>query len=383
MKRVFLIVLDSFGIGTAPDSADFGDAGADTLASIRRSPRFCAENMRKLGLFNIDGIAGGVSSPCGAYARMTERSRGKDTITGHWEMCGVLSERPMPTFPNGFPTELLDRLSAAWGRGILCNKPYSGTQVIADYGREHIETGKLIVYTSADSVLQIAAHEDIVPIDELYRYCEAAREICTGKYGVGRVIARPFAGEYPFARTPRRRDFALVPPHKTTLDFLKDAGLDVIAVGKIGDIFAEQGITESIHTSGNADGMEKTTALLDRDFHGFAFVNLVDFDMVYGHRRDIDGYAGAIAAFDKWLGGFLANMREDDLLLITGDHGCDPGFSGTDHTREYTPLLAAGAKVRPANLGTRTSFADIGATVADLFGVPHPLAGESMKGALL
>lgn len=383
MKRVFLIVLDSFGIGTAPDSADFGDAGADTLGSIRRSAKFSAENMKKLGLFNIDGIKGGIDAPAGAYARMTERSRGKDTIIGHWEMCGVISEQPLPTFPDGFPEELLEKLSAAWGRGILYNKPYSGTQVIADYGREHIGTGKLIVYTSADSVLQIAAHESVVPIEELYRDCEIAREICRGKYGVGRIIARPFEGEYPYKRTSRRHDFALEPPHKTTLDLLKDAGLDVIAVGKINDIFAGQGVTDAIKTSGNADGMEKTMALLDRDFHGFAFVNLVDFDMVYGHRRDIDGYAAATAAFDAWLGGFRAKMRPDDLLLITGDHGCDPGFTGTDHTREYTPLLAAGAAVRPGNLGTRTSFADIGATVADIFGVPNPNAGESMKEVLL
>ena len=383
MKRVFLIVLDSFGIGTAPDSADFGDAGADTLGSIRRSAKFSAENMKKLGLFNIDGIAGGIVAPVGAYARMTERSRGKDTIIGHWEMCGVISESPMPTFPDGFPEELLEKLSAAWGRGILCNKPYSGTQVIADYGREHIETGKLIVYTSADSVLQIAAHESVVSIEELYRDCEIARGICQGKYGVGRIIARPFEGEYPFKRTTRRHDFALVPPHKTTLDLLKDAGLDVIAVGKISDIFAGQGVTDAIKTAGNADGMEKTMALLDRDFRGFAFVNLVDFDMVYGHRRDIDGYAAATAAFDAWLGDFRAKMRPDDLLLITGDHGCDPGFTGTDHTREYTPLLAAGDAVRPGNLGTRTTFADIGATVADIFGVPNPNAGESMKEALL
>ncbi len=383
MKRVFLIVLDSFGIGTAPDSADFGDAGADTLGSIRRSAKFSAENMKKLGLFNIDGIAGGIEAPVGAYARMTERSRGKDTIIGHWEMCGVISESPMPTFPDGFPEELLEKLSAAWGRGILCNKPYSGTQVIADYGREHIETGKLIVYTSADSVLQIAAHESVVSIEELYRDCEIARGICQGKYGVGRIIARPFEGEYPFKRTTRRHDFALVPPHKTTLDLLKDAGLDVIAVGKISDIFAGQGVTDAIKTAGNADGMEKTMALLARDFRGFAFVNLVDFDMVYGHRRDIDGYAAATAAFDAWLGDFRAKMRPDDLLLITGDHGCDPGFTGTDHTREYTPLLAAGDAVRPGNLGTRTTFADIGATVADIFGVPNPNAGESMKEALL
>ena len=383
MKRVFLIVLDSFGIGTAPDSADFGDAGADTLGSIRRSAKFSAENMKKLGLFNIDGIAGGIEAPVGAYARMTERSRGKDTIIGHWEMCGVISESPMPTFPDGFPEELLEKLSAAWGRGILCNKPYSGTQVIADYGREHIETGKLIVYTSADSVLQIAAHESVVSIEELYRDCEIARGICQGKYGVGRIIARPFEGEYPFKRTTRRHDFALVPPYKTTLDLLKDAGLDVIAVGKISDIFAGQGVTDAIKTAGNSDGMEKTMALLDRDFRGFAFVNLVDFDMVYGHRRDIDGYAAATAAFDAWLGDFRAKMRPDDLLLITGDHGCDPGFTGTDHTREYTPLLAAGDAVRPGNLGTRTTFADIGATVADIFGVPNPNAGESMKEALL
>ena len=383
MKRVFLIVLDSLGIGTAPDSADFGDAGADTLGSIRRSAKFSAENMKKLGLFNIDGIKGGIDAPAGAYARMTERSRGKDTIIGHWEMCGVISEQPLPTFPDGFPEELLEKLSAAWGRGILCNKPYSGTQVIADYGREHIGTGKLIVYTSADSVLQIAAHESVVPIEELYRDCEIAREICRGKYGVGRIIARPFEGEYPYKRTSRRHDFALEPPHKTTLDLLKDAGLDVIAVGKINDIFAGQGVTDAIKTSGNADGMEKTMALLDRDFHGFAFVNLVDFDMVYGHRRDIDGYAAATAAFDAWLGGFRAKMRPDDLLLITGDHGCDPGFTGTDHTREYTPLLAAGGAVRPGSLGTRTSFADIGATVADIFGVPNPNAGESMKEVLL
>ena len=383
MKRVFLIVLDSFGIGTAPDSADFGDAGADTLGSIRRSAKFSAENMKKLGLFNIDGIAGGIEAPVGAYARMTERSRGKDTIIGHWEMCGVISESPMPTFPDGFPEELLEKLSAAWGRGILCNKPYSGTQVIADYGREHIETGKLIVYTSADSVLQIAAHESVVPIEELYRDCEIARGICQGKYGVGRIIARPFEGEYPFKRTTRRHDFALVPPHKTTLDLLKGAGLDVIAVGKISDIFAGQGVTDAIKTAGNADGMEKTMALLDRDFRGFAFVNLVDFDMVYGHRRDIDGYAAATAAFDAWLGDFRAKMRPDDLLLITGDHGCDPGFTGTDHTREYTPLLAAGDAVRPGNLGTRTTFADIGATVADIFCVPNPNAGESMKEVLL
>lgn len=385
MKRVFLIVLDSFGIGEMPDAGQFGDIGVNTLGTVAASPYFSMPNMEKLGLFHIDGVT--CKKPeheqTGCMARMTERSMGKDTTIGHWEIAGICSKEPLPVYPDGFPEEILQQFSERTGRGVLCNRPYSGTEVIKDFGDEHVKTGKLIVYTSADSVLQIAAHESVVPIEELYRDCEIAREICRGKYGVGRIIARPFEGEYPYKRTSRRHDFALEPPHKTTLDLLKDAGLDVIAVGKINDIFAGQGVTDAIKTSGNADGMEKTMALLDRDFHGFAFVNLVDFDMVYGHRRDIDGYAAATAAFDAWLGGFRAKMRPDDLLLITGDHGCDPGFTGTDHTREYTPLLAAGGAVRPGNLGTRTSFADIGATVADIFGVPNPNAGESMKEVLL
>ncbi len=383
MKRVFLIVLDSLGVGAMPDSADFGDSGADTLGTIRRSPQFALPVLREYGLFNIDGVEGGTEDPKGAYARMTEASRGKDTIIGHWEMCGVLSARDLPVYPHGFPKVIMDTFERLTGRGTLCNLPYSGTQVIADYGREHIRTGKLIVYTSADSVFQIAAHEDVVPVEELYRCCEIAREILQGEYGVGRVIARPFAGEFPYTRTARRHDYALPPPHETLLDQIFAAGLDTIAVGKISDIFAGRGIGKSVKTNGNADGMQKTEALLKMDFQGLAFVNLVDFDMLYGHRRDIDGYAAALGTFDKWLASFISDMRPEDFLMITGDHGCDPGFRGTDHTREYTPLLAIGRNVRPVNLGTRHSFADIGATAAEYLSVEYPLPGESFLQQIL
>ena len=380
IERVFLIVADSFGIGAMPDAAEYGDEGADTLSSIMRSEKFSAENMKKMGLFNIDGRLGGIASPSGAYARMTEKSNGKDTIIGHWEMCGVVSERDMPTYPNGFPKEVLDEFSRRTGRGVLCNLPYSGTKVIADYGKEHMETGKLIVYTSADSVFQIAAHESVVPIEELYRCCEIARELLQGEHGVGRVIARPFEGEHPFTRTSRRHDYALLPPHDTTLDLIKNAGLETICVGKISDIFAGMGVTKSIKTSGNADGMAKTLEVQKSDFRGFAFINLVDFDMVYGHRRDIDGYAEAIAELDGWLETFIANMRDSDVLMITGDHGCDPGFKGTDHTREYTPLLVYGREIEPKNLGTRESFADIGASICDMLGVKCTHNGKSFYG---
>lgn len=377
IERVFLIVLDSFGIGALPDAAAYGDAGANTLRSIRTSDKFAADNLARLGLFNIDGLTGGVSAPIGAYARTTEASNGKDTIIGHWEMCGVISDHDMPTYPNGFPKEILDEFSRRTGRGVLCNLPYSGTAVIADYGREHIETGKWIVYTSADSVFQIAAHESIVPIEELYRACEIAREILQGEHGVGRVIARPFEGEHPFTRTARRHDYALLPPHETTLDLVKKAGMDVISVGKISDVFAGQGVTKAVKTSGNTDGMAKTLEVQASDFKGFAFINLVDFDMIYGHRRDIDGYAAAIAEFDRWLPEFMKNMREKDVLMITGDHGCDPGYSGTDHTREYTPLLVLGKHIAPRNLGVRGSFADIGASICEMLGIENTVAGES------
>ena len=366
MKRVFLIVLDSVGIGEMPDAADYGDAGSDTLKAASKSPYFSMPNMKKLGLFNIDGVTCGEreSAPSGAVARLTEQSKGKDTTTGHWEIAGLVSSEPMPVFPDGFPEELLKELEAATGRKILCNKPYSGTEVIKDYGKEHLETGALIVYTSADSVLQIAAHEEKVPVSELYRYCEAARKICSGKWGVGRVIARPFTGEYPFERTVRRHDYSLEPPKKTMLNYLKDAGKDVLAVGKINDIFAGSGVTDMVRTEGNADGIEKTLLWEKRDFNGLCFTNLVDYDMLYGHRNDVDGYAKALTYFDERLPELLSGLGEEDLFMITADHGCDPSTPSTDHSREYVPLVMAGKPIKAgANLGTRACFGDIAATI--------------------
>lgn len=378
-KRVFIIVLDSFGAGAAPDAADFGDAGADTIGSCAKTGKLCVPNMQKLGLFNIDGVSAGekVHEPAGAYLRISERSKGKDTTTGHWEISGLVSEKPFPTFPEGFPQEIIDRFKAATGRGVLCNKPYSGTKVIADYGEEHLRTGDLIVYTSADSVFQIAAHESIVPPEKLYEYCRMAREILTGKYAVGRVIARPFEGEYPFTRTPRRHDFSLVPPRDTMLDHLSRQGYDVIGVGKIYDIFAGKGLTKYVRDIGNLCDMSHTASFQSIPFHGLCFTNLVDFDMSYGHRRDPEGYALALNEFDVWLGTFLEKMLPDDVLFITADHGCDPCYTGTDHTREYIPVLISGAGIRPGNLGTRACFGDIGATVLELLGAEGKLDGES------
>ena len=384
IKRVFLIVLDSFGIGSAPDAADFGDGRCSTLASLTKSPELHAPNLMKLGLFNIDGGGCGTpaDSPIGAFARLRELSRGKDTTIGHWEIAGIVSEQPMPTYPNGFPTEILEKLSAACdGKKILCNKPYSGTQVIHDYGREQEETGGLIVYTSADSVLQIAANEADVPVERLYEYCRAAREIMQGEHGVGRIIARPYVGSYPnYERTAHRHDFSLDPTGDTMMDALVRQGHEVIAVGKISDIFAGRGITRSTGVNeNNADGMEKTLRIQQEDFTGLCFVNLVDFDMVYGHRRDIAGYARATTEFDVQLGTFMEHMHEDDVLMITADHGCDPGAPGTDHTREYVPLLVYGAQIRQGvNLGTYPTFAMIGATVADMFGAGLTTKGESL-----
>ena len=389
IKRVFLIVLDSFGIGCASDAADFGDGRCNTLASLTTSPELHAPNLTKLGLFNIDGIGCGTpaDSPIGAFARLRELSRGKDTTIGHWEIAGIVSEQPMPTYPNGFPTEILERLSAACdGKKILCNKPYSGTQVIHDYGREQEETGGLIVYTSADSVLQIAANEADVPVERLYDYCRAAREIMQGEHGVGRIIARPYVGSYPnYERTAHRHDFSLDPTGETMMDALVRQGREVIAVGKISDIFAGRGITRSTGVNeNNADGMEKTLRIQQEDFTGLCFVNLVDFDMTYGHRRDIAGYARATTEFDVQLGTFMERMHEDDVLMITADHGCDPGAPGTDHTREYVPLLVYGAPIRKGvNLGTYPTFAMIGATVADAFGAGLTTKGESLLPRIL
>ena len=370
-KRVFLIVLDSVGIGEMPDAADWGDEGSNTLQAIRNHPDFDCPNLTKMGLFSIDGISEKITSTHTCYARMRESSRGKDTTIGHWEIAGIYSERPLPTYPNGFPQEVIDAFEKLTGRGVLCNQPYSGTEVIKDYGEEHLRTGKLIVYTSADSVFQIAAHEDLVPVQELYRYCEQARELLQGEHGVGRIIARPFTGEYPFQRTPRRHDYSLTPPADTIADILKEKGYDVISVGKIFDIFAGRGFTESHPTVNNEDGMDKTMEIVKRDFNGLCFINLVDFDMVYGHRNDVQGYARALTAFDRRLGEFLPYLQEEDLLIITADHGCDPSTPSTDHSREYTPMIAYGKQIKGGvNLGTRDSFADIGATVLQWFDLP-------------
>lgn len=387
INRVFLIVLDSFGIGNAPDAAIFGDYGTNTLASIFGSKNFHAENMRKMGLFNIDGVNVGkkTSSPIAAYGRLTELSKGKDTTIGHWEIAGIVSNKALPTYPNGFPDEIIDEFSRLTGRGILCNKPYSGTQVINDYGEDHIKTGNLIVYTSADSVFQIAAHEDIVPPKQLYEYCKIARKILNGKHSVGRVIARPFTGtKGNFTRTSGRHDFSLVPLENTMLDYISHNGLDVISVGKINDIFAGRGITSHYGTSGNYDGMCRTSALSQTDFKGLCFINLVDFDMLYGHRNDIDGYAAAISIFDEWLGEFMQTLRNDDVLIITADHGCDPGFTkSTDHSRECVPLLIYGKSITPENLSTRHGFCDIGKTICDLFDVQNNINGKSFKNIIL
>lgn len=346
MKRVFLIVLDSFGIGEMEDAEAYGDKGTNTLRSVSSSSAFSMPNMAALGLFNIDGVTcrEGVQEPQARIARMKEASKGKDTTIGHWEIAGILSSQPLPTYPEGFPEEVLAAFRQATGRGVLCNRPYSGTEVIRDYGDEHVRTGDLIVYTSADSVFQIAAHEDVVPVETLYMYCRMAREILQGRHGVGRVIARPFTGANgDYTRTPRRHDFSLEPPAVTMLDQLKNAGKNVISVGKIKDIFAGRGITEAVYTKGNEEGIMRTLEYLERDFEGLCFVNLVDYDMLYGHRNDIDGYAKALTYFDQQLPEMLRRLREDDILMITADHGCDPGYTvSTDHSREHTPFRMYG-----------------------------------------
>lgn len=383
MKRVFLIVLDSFGIGEMEDAAAYGDRGTNTLRSVASSSAFNMPNMGAMGLFNIDGVDCGekVAAPTARIARMREASKGKDTTIGHWEIAGICSPKPLPTYPHGFPEEVLAPFRERTGRGILCNLPYSGTQVIQEYGDAHMKTGDLIVYTSADSVFQIAAHEDIVSVETLYEYCRIARDILQGEHGVGRVIARPFVGPGGgnFTRTPRRHDFSLIPPKTTMLDQLQEAGRDVIAVGKIQDIFVGKGITEYVYTGGNEEGIERTLEYLNRDFEGLCFVNLVDYDMLYGHRRDVDGYAKALSYFDAKLPEIIGNMREEDVLMLTADHGCDPAYKeSTDHTREHTPFIMYGKSVSPANLGTRDTFADIGATVLDYFGIKPEFAGTSM-----
>ncbi|MCR5803660.1 MAG: phosphopentomutase [Clostridia bacterium] len=374
-KRVFLVVLDSFGIGGAADAALFKDEGSNTLGAVCSDEDLNLPNLAKMGLFDINGHEDqrisehlkktSYQEPIGSYGRLIELSMGKDTTIGHWEIAGVLSDKPMPTYPDGFPQEILDKLKKATGREILCNKPYSGTEVINDYGDEHVKTGALIVYTSADSVLQIAAHEDVIPVPELYSICEKARAIMTGEHAVGRIIARPFIGTSGnYQRTSNRHDFSLTPPSSTMLDILKEKGKDVISVGKIVDIFASRGLTEFTRTSGNTEGIKVMFDMQKRDFDGLCFINLVDFDMLYGHRNDIKGYANALMEFDEALGKFIPDMRSDDLLIITADHGCDPSTPSTDHSRENVPVLIYGEGYNvPYNMGTKSGFNNIATIV--------------------
>ena len=387
MKRIFLIVLDSFGIGALPDAAAFGDPGTNTLRSCATSEYLNIPNMIAAGLANIDGVEclPKADAPIGAYARLEEQSMGKDTTIGHWEIAGIVSPNPLPTYPNGFPEEVLEPFRQATGRGVLANAPWSGTEVINVFGDEHVRTGDLIVYTSADSVFQIAAHEEVVPLEQLYEYCRIARKLLQGKHGVGRVIARPFVGTSgAYKRTSNRHDYSLEPPKATLLDAVKAAGKASIAVGKIYDIFAGIGTTEHVYNKSNADGMAHTLHYAQTDFEGLCFVNLVDFDMVYGHRRDIDGYAKALSEFDAWLPQLLNKLGNEDIAIITADHGCDPGYTATtDHTREYVPLLILGKQVKPVNLGTRASFADIAATIAELLNVELDTPGKSFANEIL
>ena len=391
-RRVFLFVLDSFGIGEMPDAPAWGDEGSNTLCACATSPHLSIPNLTRLGLCNIEGALvspyehslAPITKPEGAFARLTEQSQGKDSTVGHWEMAGVISPRPFPTYPEGFPPEVIKPVEEACGRRVICNLPYSGTDVIRDYGREQVETGALIVYTSGDSVFQIAAHEDVVPPEQLYEYCRIARAQLQGEHGVGRVIARPFEGEWPYVRTSRRHDFSLEPTGTTMLDRLKDEGFDVLSVGKIFDLFAGRGTTDHVLTANNPDGIEKALSWMDRDFEGLCYVNLVDTDMIYGHRNDVDGYAKAISYFDAKLPQMEEKLRADDLLMVTADHGCDPVTPSTDHSREYVPWLVAGPRVRKGvDLGTLTTFADVSATVLDYLGATPLATGTSRLASIL
>jgi len=380
-KRVFLIVLDSVGVGAAPDAALFGDEGADTFGTCVRSGNLYTPILEKLGIFSIDDTSfkKDIEEIVGCFGKLKAASMGKDTTVGHWELTGVISKKPLPTYPNGFPKEIIQAFEEAVGRKTLCNKPYSGTDVLRDYGKEHVETGKLIVYTSADSVFQVAAHEEVVPLEELYDACQKARDLLVGDHAAGRVIARPFVGEYPnFTRTKNRHDYSLKPPRETLLDCMVDNGFTTIGVGKIYDIFDGVGIQESYSNKGNFENMVKAMELLDKDFEGLCFVNLVDFDMIYGHRNDVAGYTKALNEVDVQLGQFMSKMKEDDILILTADHGCDPGFPGTDHTREYVPCLCYGAKLKKGvNLGAGDSFADIAKTIAHYFEIECKGDGKS------
>ena len=386
MKRVAIIVLDSVGIGELPDAAKYGDEGSNTLVNIQKEyPDFSVPNMAELGLGNIEGedicLLGKTDSPKGCYAKMSEASNGKDTTTGHWEISGIVTENPFPTFTEtGFPKEVMDKFEKAIGRKTLGNISASGTAIINELGDEHVKTGYPIIYTSADSVFQIACHEDVIPVDELYKMCETAREILVGDYAVARVIARPFIGNGNgnYTRTERRKDFSLAPTSETILDMLKAEGKSVVAIGKIEDIFEHRGMTVTDHTTNNHDGIEKTIEYLKKDFEGLLFTNLVDTDMIYGHRNDVKGYAEAVMYFDSKLPEIKSAMKDDDILIITADHGCDPTTPSTDHSREFVPLLVYGKNVKEGvNLGVRKQFSDIAATVAEYLGINETFGAES------
>ncbi|MCQ9209865.1 phosphopentomutase [Granulicatella seriolae] len=385
-KRIHVIVMDSVGIGEAPDAADFNDAGSHTLGHIAETAGLEIPNMQAYGLGNIEPIKGvePTSNPKGYFTKLEEVSVGKDTMTGHWELMGLNIQTPFRVFPNGFPQELLDKITEFSGRNIVCNLPYSGTQVLDDYGQHQMETGDLIVYTSADPVLQIAAHEEVIPLEELYRICEYTREITKDDpYMIGRIIARPYLGEVgAFKRTSNRHDYALDPFEQTTLDFLKDKGLDVIAIGKINDIFNGQGITEFIRTKSNMDGVDQLVKVLEKDFTGLSFLNLVDFDALFGHRRDTEGYAKALEEFDARIPEIVGKLEDDDLLIITADHGNDPTFPGTDHTREYVPMLAISPGFKSAGPLKQGYFSDIAKTISDNFSVESTENGESFLSEL-
>lgn len=379
-KRIFILVLDSLGIGELPDADRFGDKGSHTLKSISSSSHFHIPNLILSGLGNVDGISflPKEENPLASFGRMAQVSQGKDTTIGHWELAGIHSRFPLPTYPNGFPTEIIEEFEKQTGRGVLCNKPFSGTEVIRLFGKEHEETGNLIVYTSQDSVFQIAAHEKKVPVDKLYEYCRIARKILKGEHAVGRVIARPFVTENgAYVRTANRRDFSLEPPEKTLLDAARDAGFEVVSIGKIKDIFAYRGITKAIPTASNAEGMERILSVMQENFEGICFANLVDFDSLFGHRNDSDGYAAALSEFDRFLPTLLDNLKKGDLLFITADHGCDPGTPSTDHSREYVPVLMFGHPEKKTNLGTRTSFSDLAVTCAKYLNLNVSFPGNS------
>jgi len=388
IKRVTIFVMDSIGIGELPDAETFGDKGCNTFGHIAEQMEdFKISNLLKLGMGNIDGVDSvtGVDSPIGSFGRSLEYSNGKDTTTGHWEIAGLHMSEPFNTYPDGFSDRIINEFEEKTGRKVLCNKPASGTVILEELGQEHMETGSPIVYTSADSVFQIAAHEDIIPIEEQYKMCEIAREMLMGKDAVARVIARPFIGKPgAFERTSNRRDYSLSPIEPTVLDHAKEAGLEVRAVGKIVDIYNGHGITHDVHTKDNMDGVDWTIKWLKEDFEGVLFSNLVDFDAKFGHRRNVKGYGQAIEELDARIPEILDAMKDDDLIIFTADHGNDPAYKGTDHTREYIPLLVYGKNVKAGlNMGTRKSFADIGATVADILGIKATPYGESFKDLVL